>query len=242
MNREDPYRDQAERLRKKIEKNIDSNENETVKEKLPPRSRHHQQKKKKNKWKIKYPVISLLALFFILLPIAILSIYHSLNGDSPGNADKASTTNSGFETVGYENKTNSKENETEEKQDAGNAIDDPAKNSNQADSNSSIPTPRDPVNGDKNDKGVMETSKKSESQTNQEQQEEQNEQKQQQQEQEEQKEDEAVIYHTVKSNENLFRIALKYYKSQDGVEMIRKANNLKGDEIRVGQVLKIPKK
>lgn len=241
MNREDPYRDQAERLRKKIEKNLDSNENESVKEKLPPRSRHHQQKKKKNKWKIKYPVISLLALFFILLPIAVLSIYHSLHGDNSGSAEKASTTNSGFETVGYENKIDSKENKSEEKQDTGNTIDDAAKNSNQADSNSSIPTPRDPVNGDKNDKGVTETSKEAERQTNQEQQEEHKEQNEQKQ-QEEQTEEEAVIYHTVKSNETLYRIAMNYYKSQSGIEIIRKANNLKGNEIRVGQVLKIPKK
>ncbi|MFC0415497.1 LysM peptidoglycan-binding domain-containing protein [Cytobacillus solani] len=230
MNREDPYRDQAERLRKKIEKNLD-NENEPVKEKLPPRSRLHHQKKKKNKWKIKYPVISLLALFFILLPIAVLSIYHSLNGDSPRSSEKASTANSGFETVGYENKKD-KETVIEVKEDTPNTKDDAAKNNNQADSDSSIPTPRDPVNGDENDKGLTETSKESENQSNQE----------LPKEQEEQKEEVAVIYHTVKSNENLFRIALKYYQSQDGVEIIRKANNLNGTDIHVGQVLTIPKK
>ncbi|WP_102274718.1 LysM peptidoglycan-binding domain-containing protein [Cytobacillus massiliigabonensis] len=234
MNREDPYRDQAERLRKKIEKNIDSNEIEPVKEKLPPRSRHHQKKKKKNKWKIKYPVISLLALFFILLPIAVLSIYHSLNDGSSGSAEKASTTNSGFETVGYENKVDKKVNETEVKQDAGKTKDDTAKNSNQAESKSSIPTPRDPVNGDKNDKGVTETSKEAENKANQE--------KQKEKEEQEQDKDAAVIYHTVKSNETLYRIAMNYYKSQSGIEIIRQANNLNGNEIRVGQVLKIPKK
>jgi LysM repeat protein len=228
MNREDPYRDQAERLRKKIEKNLDNNENEPVKEKLPPRSRLHHQKKKKNKWKIKYPVISLLALFFILLPIAVLSIYHSLNGDSPRSSEKASTNNSGFETVGYENKKD-KETVIEVKEDTPNTKDDTAKNKNQADSDSSIPTPRDPVNGDENDKGLTETSKESENQ-------------ELPKEQEEQKEEAAVIYHTVKSNETLYRIAMNYYKSQSGIEIIRKANNLNGNEIRVGQVLTIPKK
>lgn len=231
MNREDPYRDQAERLRKKIVKNIDSNENEPVKEKLPPRSRHHQQKKKKNKWKIKYPVISLLALFFILLPIAVLSIYHSLNGEGSSRSEKANTTSSGFETVGYEDKKDDKGTKIEVKEEPEKPKDDEAKNSNQAESDPSIPTPRDPINGDKNDKGLTETSNESDNKATQEQSEKQEEQK------------EEVIYHTVKSNENLYRIALKYYKSsQNGVEIIRKANNLNGTDIHVGQVLTIPKK
>nr|WP_259455576.1 LysM peptidoglycan-binding domain-containing protein [Bacillus sp. PK3_68] len=31
-----------------------------------------------------------------------------------------------------------------------------------------------------------------------------------------------------------------YYKSQEGIEKIRQANQLNGNDIRVGQVLKIP--
>lgn len=234
MNREDPYRDQAERLRKKIDKNTDGMENQPQagKEKLPPRSRHHQKKKKKNKWKIKYPVISLLALFFILLPVVVLSIYHYLTADNPGNTEKASTTNSDFETVGYENKEDSIKKEVEENKEVSNTKDEAAKDSKQTDPDSSIPTPRDPVTGDENDKGLTEPSKESENQSNQE----------QEKDQQVQDEEAAVIYHTVKSNENLFRIALKYYKTQDGVEIIRKANNLNGTDIHVGQVLTIPKK
>jgi LysM repeat protein len=49
-----------------------------------------------------------------------------------------------------------------------------------------------------------------------------------------------VIYHTVKSGENLYRIALKYYHSKAGEDIIRKANNISGNEIYLGQVLKIP--
>ena len=51
---------------------------------------------------------------------------------------------------------------------------------------------------------------------------------------------EEIIYHTVKPNETLFRVAMTYYKSQDGIPIIKKANNLQGNEIQTGQVLKIP--
>ena len=51
-----------------------------------------------------------------------------------------------------------------------------------------------------------------------------------------------VIQHVVQPNENLFRIALKYYSSADGVEIIKQYNGLKGNEIVVGSVLKIPPK
>ena len=51
---------------------------------------------------------------------------------------------------------------------------------------------------------------------------------------------EKVLSHTVQPNETLFRVAMKYYNSQDGLEIIRKANNIKGNEIQAGQVLKIP--
>jgi LysM repeat protein len=51
---------------------------------------------------------------------------------------------------------------------------------------------------------------------------------------------EKVIYHTVKPNETLFRVAMTYYKSKDGIPIIKKANNIQGNEIQAGQVLKIP--
>ncbi|MFK2824241.1 LysM peptidoglycan-binding domain-containing protein [Bacillus sp. B190/17] len=49
-----------------------------------------------------------------------------------------------------------------------------------------------------------------------------------------------VVYHTVKPQETVFRISMMYYKSQAGIEEIRRANHLNGNDIRVGQVLKIP--
>ena len=55
-----------------------------------------------------------------------------------------------------------------------------------------------------------------------------------------QSKNDGVIQHVVQSNENLFRIALKYYSSAEGVEIIKQYNGLKGNDIVTGQVLKIP--
>ncbi len=46
--------------------------------------------------------------------------------------------------------------------------------------------------------------------------------------------------HTVGSNENLYRISLKYYGNGSGVDKIKSANGLASNEIRVGQTLVIP--
>ena len=46
--------------------------------------------------------------------------------------------------------------------------------------------------------------------------------------------------HTVGSNENLYRISLKYYGNGGGVDKIKSANGLSSNEIRVGQRLVIP--
>lgn len=48
-------------------------------------------------------------------------------------------------------------------------------------------------------------------------------------------------FHTVQPGETLYRISMKYYKSQVGIEKIRSANGLNGNEINVGQRLVIPK-
>jgi LysM repeat protein len=48
------------------------------------------------------------------------------------------------------------------------------------------------------------------------------------------------ISHTVQPNENLYRIAMKYYNSPKGMDIIMKANHLTSKQINAGQVLKIP--
>ncbi|MGE7878309.1 LysM peptidoglycan-binding domain-containing protein [Peribacillus muralis] len=49
-----------------------------------------------------------------------------------------------------------------------------------------------------------------------------------------------VVLHTVQPQETLFRISMNYYKSQEGIALIRQWNGLNGNEISKGQVLKIP--
>jgi LysM repeat protein len=49
-----------------------------------------------------------------------------------------------------------------------------------------------------------------------------------------------VKSHTVGSNENLYRISLKYYGNGAGVDKIKSANGLSSNEISVGQTLVIP--
>lgn len=80
-NKETQHYDQAQYLRNMVHDNSIS-QMEHVKEQpsLPPRSEVHKKKKAKIKWKIKHPIVRLLAIFFILLPIIILSIYYKNNG------------------------------------------------------------------------------------------------------------------------------------------------------------------
>jgi LysM repeat protein len=108
MSKEDPYRDQAEKLRQKIER-TKFEEGEVIdREELPPRSRIHEQKRKKSKWKLKYPVIRLLMLFFILLPITILSIYTSLTKGGIDNVEKTvGESSEGFEIIDMEDSNQS---------------------------------------------------------------------------------------------------------------------------------------
>lgn len=106
MNQEKPYRDQAERLRQKIDKfNVPSAQESS----LPPRSDLHRNKKKKTKLKLKYPLIRLLVLFFILLPITIFSIYSYMGGKYPWVVKTTVTSNKGYETVNFEDTNNNKE-------------------------------------------------------------------------------------------------------------------------------------
>ncbi len=60
---------------KEMNKSIGHIEQTKTKSSLPSRSEVHRKKKKKSKAKIKFPLIKLLVLFFILLPIGFYCIY-----------------------------------------------------------------------------------------------------------------------------------------------------------------------
>jgi LysM repeat protein len=49
-----------------------------------------------------------------------------------------------------------------------------------------------------------------------------------------------VTTHVVKENETLFSIAMDYYKTEKGMEIIKKWNHLQTSQLHKGQVLQIP--
>lgn len=247
MNKEKPIRDQAERLRKRIEKSKEAPERTSSSKELPPRSRLHNQKSKKTKVKLKYPVIRLLVLSFILLPIVIFSVYTYNEGQKYGGVKNATIDRQGFETVALEkdklsNESNEveDENENEPKEDAAIDKEEDHGDHENIDGNDSSDENEEEAKENENsgsskqnnqNSGKMDSSKK-DSQKN----------EQGTGGETSQTVEEKVIYHKVQPNETLFRIAMNYYKSQDGIEIIRNANGIIDNEIQVGQVLKIPLK
>ncbi len=217
MNKEDPYRDQAERLRQNIERKEFEEGQLVQREELPPRSRLHHQKHKKNKWKLKYPVIRLLALFFILLPITIFSIYSAISGDKVGNILKTDgESTEGFETINiekYDNSTIDKEIQVEEEK-----VNEDPKSSDPAPDDLNMEKDQDSLTqaGDSDTQDLVTRDKSNESITA------------------------STVYHTVQPGETIYRISIKYYQSKSGIDTIKSANNLSSNEIRVGQVLTIP--
>lgn len=238
MNKEEPYRDQAERLKKRIQKINDKVEDG---DKLPPREQLHRQKKKKTKWKLKYPVIRLLVLCFILLPIIIFSVIsYRDNGKKINGAEKTSGSSVGYETINLEKPDQADETvieepegtdqetvdlkEEEEKSEASQEVEDRSNSSNnsnstvQASSSEAAANKQAPENNSQQQPVTVknETNATSPEKTS------------------------KVVYHTVEPKETLFKIAMNYYQSQKGIDIIKKANKLQSEEIYAGQVLKIP--
>lgn len=221
MNKEEPHRDQAERLRKKIEKVHDEDQKQLDSGVLPPRSEIHQQKKKKTNLKLKYPVIRLLVLFFILLPVVSFSIYTINENEKRGSSEKVSNDRQDYEVVDVE--TNEKpvnmepivkDKETEEPIEPEEPVSTvPAKAIETPPIVNAAPDPKDktPVKKEKTPKEKAASAGK-------------------------------IKYHKVQPEDTLFNLAMKYYRSQSGIEKIKNANGIQGDEIQVGQTLKIPMK
>ena len=227
MNNEEPYRDQAERLKRRIEK---INENTEESDRLPPREQVHRQKKNKFKWKIKYPVIRLLVLFFILLPIIIFSVISYLDGNKTNETVKTSGNSVGYETINLEkskptvdDKTDKADElkQTEQNKDSANnptgnsgeattpAIVQPENNSASTDPGNS-PTEQAPATVPAA-VPAQTTNNQTEAAASQ-----------------PAKTEEKIIYHTVQPQETLYRIAMKYYHSKAGVGDYPKSKSPKG--------------
>lgn len=229
MNKEEPLRDQAERLRKRISKKSEPIEQITAVSDLPPRSRVHQQeqKRKKKRLKLKYPIIRLLALFFILLPIVSFSIYTiNQNKEKAGTEPVENNERENIESVNVadddEGVSISESTDMEEKTEE---VDEEVVAETEAEANqeTEIVESEDSENQAStqttiNDKNTTTPVTETEPNT-----------------------DKGTIQsHTVQPGETLYRIAMKYYGSQSGIEKIKQANNIQGNEIQVGQTIKIP--
>lgn len=219
MNSEKPIRDQAERLRKRVERKQPVSDD--IKGSLPPRSDIHRQKQKKTNVKVKYPVIRLMALFFVLLPVIFFSIVSYLEGKNGSieNADRA-----GIEQIDVENSNRRKVIEEEDAEvtaaEEADATDSPELEM--------VPAPSTANGGEKESTVTPSTSedqdKAAETPVA-----------------SAPPEEQEYILHTVQPKETMYRVSLKYYGSNSGIEKIKKANNLQGIDIKAGQILKIPK-
>jgi LysM repeat protein len=198
MNKRSSH-DQAEGLRQQVH-DLKQEGNELDALSLPPRSEVHKKTNRKTKWKIKYPVIRLLALFFILLPISILSIYYLY--DKKPKSVITLNQNDSYETVDIVDDDD--EQRTKRK---------PNSQPIQSTNSEEVKPPAD------DRPSVSET---------------------EQTEINEEKSEQKVITHIVQENETLFSIAMKYYKSDEGMQIIKEWNDLDSSQLHKGQVLKIP--
>jgi len=232
VNKEEPYRDQAERLKKRIQKINEKVDGDS--DKLPPREQVHRQKKKKTKLKVKYPIIRLLVLCFILLPIIIFSVISYRDGGVKVNGTQKTSGNSvGYETINLEKANPENEDSIDESSKSDQEADKmtapeekSTETSTQEDESAGSPvvtTNQGAVNQQVSDKNsqpieavISQTNPTTPQKTS------------------------KTIYHTVKPKETLFKLAIRYYHSKNGVTIIKEANRLQSENIYVGQVLKIP--
>ncbi|WLR53132.1 LysM domain-containing protein [Bacillus tianshenii] len=235
MSREE--KDQAEQLRSQVEEAKEKSSEKEESLNLPPRSEVHGGKEKKTKLKMKYPLVRLLALIFLLL-VLIIPGYALLSHNKPVTGlDGEDTERDYSETVELENNSeeraeqvasddfdipkdnekeepltsNNKEQQqqvTETKQQANKAVS--ADKKEQVEKSSAATHPN--IQPGKPEPAPAPKPKQPE-----------------------------YITYVVKPEDNLFRISLKFYGSRSGEELIKQANNLQADgTVYEGQRLKIP--
>jgi LysM repeat protein len=213
--------DQADNLREKM---ID--DYKEIHGDYPPRGEVHKDKQKKKNPKMKYPLISILTVFFILVLI-VLPIY--LYFGSSGDQSVTSKNSSGNETVYI-----AKGDESEEEQDIVDyEVDDEPVEGNETNNNDSgttSTTETDATEEDEvNQKNQDNTDSSTEKPTN-----------DTDTVQSSETDYTEVKTHKVAAGETLFNIAIKYYNSRSGEEIIRQYNGIDANNIYEGQILKIP--
>lgn len=227
MNEVEKRQDQADGLRTRM---IDEYRQENGK--YPPRSEIHKGKDKKTKRKMKYPIISILALFFILLPVLFLSmnLYYGSREDQSSTEELDIGENRVY--ISSNQESDNQSTEMDESPNTGEDIESESEGNSNEDNGGKViedPTP------DTNEKQTEseEVVNPPSTTTTEVLQSESTEDKSQDQYRE-------IKTHKVATGETLFSIAIKYYNNRSGEEIIRQYNNLAGNEIYVGQTLKIP--
>lgn len=237
MKKEDPYRVQAETQKQRLKKVTNEEEaTEKLQEKessLPSRSTVHKNKKKK----IKIPVISLLAFLFILLPVTLLLINSLLNGKDFSNLLSTESTTGLFENVNIQKENRMNNNDETPSDDKGDEQEDIV-----IESNSTVEEEEIATDNIKENDIEQEEDKSKENKTDSEEPVNnvpKEEEKKTEEDTQQTNSKEKIVYHTVAKGENLYRIALKYYPSGNGMEKIKAANNMTSDQVQLGQTLKI---
>ncbi|MBS2969444.1 LysM peptidoglycan-binding domain-containing protein [Metabacillus sp. KIGAM252] len=214
----------------------------------PTRSEIHRSRRRaketKKKVKLKYPLISLLALCFILLPILFLTLtyYYEKDGTTLDNGQKLKD----YESIIIDNnRSKSQAPENSEPADASEesssgkdadlsedaAVASKPEEKAEKPANSAAPPQEkkpenEPVPSEASKTASAENVKKSEPAAP----------------PAEDKPAGKVVEHVVKPKENLYRISLKYYKSREGEAIIKDYNQIAANEVYAGQVLEIPLK
>ncbi|GEM_PF-2150680 len=259
MTREDPYRVQAERQKKRLSRLEESEKPaqpipSRVTEELPSRRAVHHKKKKKKKKNQKYTGMTILAISFIALPVLLLGIHEMINRYSVDTVLPVNSSSNQFEQIGVEQKGSSSAtgNVTVEKEDseAEEKPDETAKEqaSSAEQEEKEVAKQKETAQQKEEAAKKQETAAEQEKTTADSQAEKAAASEVEKQEPVEKTETEnaeaasqqSVIYHTVAANETLYRIAMKYYNSKTGIEIIKQANQLTSDNVLAGQVLKIP--
>ena len=200
---------------------------------LPSRSTVHKNKKKK----IKIPVISLLAFLFILLPVTLLLINSLLNGKDFSNLLSTESTTGLFENVNIQKENRMNNNDETPSDDKGDEQEDIV-----IESNSTVEEEEIATDNIKENDIEQEEDKSKENKTDSEEPVNnvpKEEEKKTEEDTQQTNSKEKIVYHTVAKGENLYRIALKYYPSGNGMEKIKAANNMTSDQVQLGQTLKI---
>lgn len=208
-------------------------------DKLPPRSVFHAQAKgnDKNNFKIKLPFLRLFMFIAAILVVTIVSISLFSKDSSPtGGTAQPDEPTPPISNIGQADSDEDEEKNTEDNEDSSNVVvvkpnitikpvtptDQPSGSTNSQDSTNEDDEPEvekpqtnspttNPSTTPSTTPTTPETPKVE------------------------------YVQHVVQKEETLYRIAMNYLKSPDGVEVIKRLNGLKDTTIKEGQILKIPK-